>query len=135
VAFPCTLMFTLQDFKPRAGFPAQGRLSRCLKGAFARNESGSEAKSRIKKSKIEAQNPHPLAKDARRVGHPEVTSTNGVCMLSAREIPFDSAQGRLSLRLKSGSARDDASRLTIGKVLREIYVEGVDVLGAEVAEE
>jgi hypothetical protein len=56
-------------------------------------------------------------------------------MLSAREIPFDSAQGRLSLRLKSGSARDDASRLTIGKVLREIYVEGVDVLGAEVAEE
>jgi hypothetical protein len=31
--------------------------------------------------------------------------------------------------------RDDASRLTIGKVLGEIYVEGVDVLGAEVAEE
>jgi hypothetical protein len=68
-------------------------------------------------------------------------------MLSVREIPFDSAQGRLSLRLKSGSARDDASRcgiltfrndasrLTIGKVLGEIYVQGVDVLGAEVAEE
>jgi len=25
-----------------------------------------------------------------------------------REIPFDFAQGRLSLRLKNGSARDDA---------------------------
>ena len=28
----------------------------------------------------------------------------------APEIPFGSAQGRLSLRLKNGSARDDAAR-------------------------
>ena len=37
--------------------------------------------------------------------------------------------------LKSCFARDDASRLTVGKVLREVYVKGVDVLGAEVADE
>jgi hypothetical protein len=28
--------------------------------------------------------------------------------VDAREIPFDCAQGRLSLRLKNGYARDDA---------------------------
>jgi hypothetical protein len=30
---------------------------------------------------------------------------------NAREIPFDFAQGRLSLRLKNGRARDDGDRM------------------------
>jgi hypothetical protein len=66
---------------------------------------------------------------------------------SRAKFPSTPLRGRLSLRLKSGYARDDASRcgilifrndasrLTVGKVLGEIYVQGVDVLGAEVAEE
>jgi hypothetical protein len=47
-----------------------------------------------------------------------------------REIPFDFAQGKLSLRLKNGSAQDDAGRFA-GKKFQsgsrtEFLVDSVD---------
>jgi len=42
----------------------------------------------------------------------------------AREIPFDFAQGRLSLHLKNGSARDDADVIAIPATSFQKYSEG-----------
>ena len=45
-----------------------------------------------------------------------MTGFNGSRRLGdGREIPFDFAQGRLSLRLKNGCARDDAGRVVLSK--------------------